>query len=260
MILSAWLGVVLLAAVSGCQTDGDTSGTSGTARAAATPALRVGVTPFSPPMVFRQGGELVGMDVDLARGLAERLGRPLKFVEISWEDQMEALINRRTDIIMSSVSITDARRVRVDFSDPYLTIGQMMLIRREDAVKYTLGVPTQIKGAAGVIGGTTGATLVERERPSWKRNTYSSGQQAADALINKRIELFVGDGPLVWYLAAVNEAKGLTVVRAMLTNEQLGWAVRKGDTELLNAANEYLRTIVADGNYQTIHQRWLPQN
>ena len=58
---------------------------------AAAPPLRVGVSPVFPPMVFKQQGQLVGIEVDLARAVGEQLGRAVTFVELPWEDQIEAV-------------------------------------------------------------------------------------------------------------------------------------------------------------------------
>src|SRR6478672_9863481 len=94
--------------------------------------LRVGVSPIFPPMVFKQGKELAGVEVDLARELGQELGREVKFIELPWDDQSEALNAGKIDIIMSSMSITQARKWVVDFARPYLIVGQMTLVRRED--------------------------------------------------------------------------------------------------------------------------------
>jgi ABC-type amino acid transport substrate-binding protein len=67
-----------------------------------TTVLRVGMSPVFPPMVFKQAGELAGVEVDLARALGAKLGRRVVFVELPWEDQIEALTAGKTDIIMSS--------------------------------------------------------------------------------------------------------------------------------------------------------------
>ena len=98
-----------------------------------------------PPMVFKQGNDLVGVEVDLARILGQQLGRPIVFVEVPWKDQIEALNDKRTDIIMSSMSITDARRFVLNFSQPYFLVGQMALVRREDKSKYLMGFPLDLK-------------------------------------------------------------------------------------------------------------------
>jgi polar amino acid transport system substrate-binding protein len=79
--------------------------------------LRVGVSPVFPPMVFKQGKELAGVEVDLARALGEKLGRKVVFVEMDWKDQTEALIAGKTDIIMSSLSMTPARNAVMTFTN-----------------------------------------------------------------------------------------------------------------------------------------------
>ena len=128
--LALWLGYCVSLAPAGAQ-----------GPPLAAPVLRVGVSPVFPPMVFKQGKELAGVEVDLARALGEKLGRKVTFVELPWEEQIEALSAGRIDIIMSSMSITTARRYVVDFSRPYLLVGQMTLVRREDEHQYLLGFP-----------------------------------------------------------------------------------------------------------------------
>src|SRR5262245_58287864 len=93
------------------------------ARATEILGLRVGVSPVFPPMVFKQGKNLAGVEIELARALGDAMGRSVTFVELPWEEQIEALNAGRIDIIMSSMSITPARRFVVDFSQPYLVIG-----------------------------------------------------------------------------------------------------------------------------------------
>jgi polar amino acid transport system substrate-binding protein len=220
--------------------------------------LRVGVTPVLPPMVFKQGRDLVGVDVDLAQALGQHLRRPVQFVEVPWADQIQALIDGRTDIIMSSLSITAARRFVINFSDPYLNISQVALVRRVDRHKYDLGFPFQLPGPVGVIKGTTGDFLVQREYPKAKRKEYSTGAEATKALINKKVDLFVSDSPLVWYLAGIHATEGLAAVPVSLSDEPLGWGVRKSDGELLQSANQFLAQARKDGSLRRIIQRWLP--
>ena len=219
--------------------------------------LRVGVSPIFPPMVFKQGKELAGVEIDLARALGEHLGRRVVFVEVPWKDQMEALNDRRTDIIMSSMSITLARRQVMDFSNPYLVTGQMALVRREDRGQYVLGFPMTLPGKAGVIKATTGEFLLQRDFPKASRKVYDTSDEAARALVKKKIDLFISDSTLVWYLAGSHANEGLTVVPVNLTEEQLGWAVRKGDTQLLPLVNAFIAKAAADGTFNKVGRRWM---
>lgn len=218
--------------------------------------LRVGISPEFPPMAFKQGKELAGVEVDLARALGERLGRKIEFVEVPWKEQIDALNDGKTDIIMSSMSVTMARRYMVNFSKPYYVVGQMALVRRENKNEYALGFPSRPSGPIGVLRATTGEFLAQRDFPKSKLRTYQSGKDAAEALMKKKIGLFISDSTLVWYLAGLHSADGLTVVPIALTEEKLAWAVRKGDEPLLGRVNAFLDEAAQDGTLKKAFRRW----
>jgi polar amino acid transport system substrate-binding protein len=219
-------------------------------------ALRVGVSPVFPPMVFKQGKELVGVEVDLAREFGESLGRKVTFVELPWDEQIASLNAGRIDIIMSSMSITTPRRYVVDFSRPYLTVGQMALVRAEDQHKYLLGFPIKPPGDVGVLKATTGEFLVQREFPKAPRKTYKSETDAVQALKKKKIGLFISDSTLIWYLAGTHANDGLIAVPFALSEEQLAWGIRKGDEKLLTTANNFIETVSQNGSLKKIFRRW----
>jgi ABC-type amino acid transport substrate-binding protein len=218
--------------------------------------LRVGVSPVFPPMVFKQQKQLVGVEIDLARRFGERLGRPVEFVELPWEDQIEALTEGKTDIIMSSMSITRARGHVVAFTRPYFVLGQMALIRQDDRNRYVLGFPQPLPGTVGVMKATTGEFLVQREFSKSKRKAYTRPDQAVDALKRKKIDLFISDSTLVWHLAGIHGADGLGAVPLLLSEEPLGWAVRRGDDALLKAANEFIEESAKDHSLLHVFRRW----
>lgn len=222
------------------------------------PPLRVGVTATFPPMIYREARKLVGMEADFAKALGEELNRPVKLVEVKWEDQITALAEGRTDIIMSGMSITLARQLRVAFSKPYLAAGQTVLVRREDANQYLLGFPSRPQGSIGVLKATTGDFLVQQEFPRNKRRKFKTPMEAARALAKKKIDLFVCDVPIVWWLASVNEIEGLVPVKILLSEEQLAWAVRKSEPELLESVNRALEKLQKEGRATAIIKRWIP--
>jgi len=95
-------------------------------------ALRVGITPQFPPMIFLSGGWATGVEVDLARLLGQKLERPVQFIPVDWTDQIPALLAGKTDIIMSSMTITRPREVRINFTHPYFKSGLLAMMRAED--------------------------------------------------------------------------------------------------------------------------------
>ena len=222
----------------------------------ANPPLRVGVSPVFPPMVFKQGKELAGVEIDLARALGKRLDRKVEFVQLPWKDQIDDLNDGKTDIIMSSMSVTMARRYMVGFSKPYAAVGQMALVRRENKHEYAFGFPARPAGTIGVMRATTGEFLVQRDFPKAKFKSYDKGEDAAQALAKKKISMFVSDSTLVWYLAGKHAADGLTVVPMALSEERLAWAVRKNDEALLAEVNEFIDDSTKDGTLLKALRRW----
>jgi polar amino acid transport system substrate-binding protein len=221
--------------------------------------LRVGVSPNSPPLIFKQKNKIVGLEADLARELAKYLGKSLRFVELEWEDQIPALLENRIDIVMSGMSITPLRKVRVDFTLAYFESGQMALIRRKDAARYSTGLFSfATSSAIGVIRDTTGEYFVETQFSSVPKKVYKNSSAAVKDLIKKEIDMFVHDAPMVLYLASENESKGLTVLFARLTQEPLAWAVRKEDVGLLESANNFLRSSNESGKLSKIIKYWIP--
>ena len=139
--------------------------------------------------------------------LGPRLGRTVQFVEVEWTGQIDALLAGRTDIVMSGMSITDARRVRVAFSQPYLEGGLMAAVRADDRNLYPspealLAAPATV----GVLEGTTGAVFVQRSFPNARRVELSRASDGALALRRRTIDVFVHDAPSIAWLVSANEA------------------------------------------------------
>ena len=105
-------------------------------------SLRVGISSNAPPFAFRQGGEVTGLEPDFALKLGDYLGKTVRFVEVPWDQQIKYLTEGKTDIIMSGMTITQARSAVVDFSIPYLRSGQILLVRMEDRRRFGTGVET----------------------------------------------------------------------------------------------------------------------
>ena len=221
--------------------------------------LRVGVTPDAPPLIFKQGGKIIGLEADFAKELAKYLGKSLRFVELEWEDQIPALLENRIDIIMSGMTQTPLREVRIAFTNRYLESGQTALIRRKDAARFSIGIfSLTTSSAIGVIKNTFGEYFVDERYSSIKKKVYSDPRAAAKAVIDKKIDMFIYDAPMVIYLASENETQGLTWLGALLTRENLAWGVRKDDKNLLNLANSFLQNLDKEEKLKKMTQYWIP--
>jgi polar amino acid transport system substrate-binding protein len=221
--------------------------------------LRVGVSTNAPPLMFKEGGTIVGLEADFAHEFAQYLGKSLQFVELDWEDQIPALLDNRIDIIMSGMTATALREVRIAFCRPYFRSGLMALIRNENFYQFRTGFFSIKEGSGvGAIRSTTGEYFVDRYFSGVKRIAFPDSKAAVKALTAKKIDIFIHDAPIILYLAAENESKDLTPMYSLLTEEYLAWGVRKQNEELLNSANNFLESIAASGHLQTLIQRWIP--
>ena len=135
----------------------------------------------------------------------------------------------------------------------------MALIRREDAVRFSTGLFTLTNSSAiGVIKNTFGEYFAEQNYSGVKKVSFSEPQSAVKALIDRRIDIFIYDGPMVFYLASENEINGLTALFTPLTEEYLGWGVRKDNVELLESANKFLQTRNEEGTLNKMIKFWIP--
>jgi ABC-type amino acid transport substrate-binding protein len=221
------------------------------------PPLVVGMAAETPPLTFRRGGELVGIEVDFALALGEELGRPVRLVDLEWDHLFGALLHKRVDIVMSGMTITPARKLRVAFTDPYLQSGVVALVRRREVDKYaTKEKLLQSNDRVGFRINTTGEKFVAESMRFATRSGYRSATDAALELAQQRIDIFVSDAPVVAWLVSTNEAD-LAAIWTPLTNDQLAWAVRPDDDELRTSVNDVLARWKADGTLRAILQRWL---
>jgi len=225
--------------------------------------LRVGISANAAPIAYKQGETIVGLEPELAAGLSKHLGKQLELIELAWKDQIPALLEDRTDIIMSGMTITKMRRVRIAFTDPYLRTGQMALIRKVERRNFPVGF-FAIQGMApvmniGVVDGTTGAAFVNNHfRSAREIRGYKSSRSAINDLVVGRINILIHDGPIIMMLAAENEGRGIMALPDVMTDEYLGWGIRKNDVDLLNDANAYVAEIKSNGTLRNIVNRRIP--
>ena len=221
--------------------------------------LLVGVTPDFPPLAFKQGDQLVGVEVELARLLGEELGRPVRFVQVKWDEQIPALLNKKTDIIMSSMTVTRERQVRIAFTEPFMRSGLVAAVRHEDVWKYpTTESVRNYAGVVGIVPNTTSDSFVRKFLPYAQQSYLSSPRHAANELELRRIDMYIGDAPTVIWLVSENESS-ISGIWQPLNEEYLAWGVRKDDQNLLARVNIAIAQFRNDGRLNMILSKWLPK-
>jgi serine/threonine-protein kinase len=206
--------------------------------------LRVGreVT-YHRPFVYLdpQSGEVVGFDVDLARAIAERLDAEPRFVELDWNTELfQSLAEERTDVVISAVSITEARRTKWAFSDAYLWTGQRFTVRSDDPRTFD---PATEQFRAGTQRGTSSAELATRLLGEAQVRLFDSTDLAVAALAAGEIDALVADETI----SPARRDPRFRLAGARLSDEGYGVMMRRGEDSLVEAVNGILGQLAASG-------------
>ncbi len=218
--------------------------------------LKIGMEPNFKPLIFKKDGELKGIEFDLAEKVGAITGAKIVFVECPFNDLIPALEAGKVDVIMSGMTITDERSKKVDFTESYISAGQMALLRTDDIQEFSTAA--KIIAATRKIGyvkDTTGDYFVNAKCPNAQKISVGNAAEGMQALSDKKIDVFIIDAPVVWELSSPN----LTPLLEPLTEERLGWAVRKGDKRTLEALNKCLKIMKDDGALDAIKGKWVPK-
>lgn len=221
--------------------------------------LRIGMEPgYMPFELTNQKGEIIGFDVDMAKRMAKAMGVELELVSTAWDGIIPALLTGKFDVIMSGMTLTQSRNMTVNFAQPYILIGQSVLLKKEhagqvnsykdlDDAKYTVASKL----------GTTGEQATKRMISNAKYISYETEQEGVIELINGKIDAFIYDLP---FNAIAFSQKGqgkLVHLDQPFTKEPLAWAIRKGDPDFLNWLNNFMNQIKYDGVYDKIYEKWF---
>ena len=211
-----------------------------------------------PPMEFvdPDTGELVGFDIDLINRIAEEAGFEVEIQNTAWEGIFGGLGAGQYDAVISSVTITAERQENMDFSEPYINAGQVLIVQQS-----TSGVTTleDLRGEeVGAQIGTTGAIEIQN-MDGVELRTYDEIGLAIEDLANGRISGVVADTPIAANYALQNEeySETLKIVGEPFTNEFYGIAVQEGNDDVLAMINEGLAAAQEDGYIEELENKWL---
>ena len=221
--------------------------------------LRVAMSPDYMPIAFKQGGKLMGIEVDNAREVAGMLGREVVFVEMSNTDYVDALNSGKVDVVMSGYSITPEREAQVAFADSFMEVGQMAIILSDNAGNLAHPRALYRKGIRiGVEPDTTGEAFVRANFPEAEIISYPNPAYAFAALRGGVADVYIHDAPTSWNLASSRENQDLLSLYRPLTRERLAWAVKKDNSFLLKQLNAALMELRSNGRLSAIQNYWIP--
>jgi polar amino acid transport system substrate-binding protein len=202
--------------------------------------------------------KLMGFDIDMGIEMAKALGVKAVFVDTLWTSIIPALELDRIDIIFGGMSVTEGRKKRVDFAEPFMTVGQTVLLnaKHEDKVKSYKDLNDP---AFTVVSkpGTTGEEAVQRLIPKATYETADTEVEGAMRVLEGKADAFVYDYPFNAVFVALNPSNELVFLSEPFTDEPIAWALRKNDPDFMKFLNDFLARSKADGRFDRIYQKWF---
>ena len=222
--------------------------------------LRVATFDSNPPFGFvdPKTNHIVGLDVDYAKAIADKLGVKLELQPTNPANRIPFLTSKKVDLVLANFTITDERAKQVDFSIPYFSSGQQFL-----AKKGVLRSPDQLDSLrVGADKGTTNEITLREKFPKATIVAYDDTPFAFAALRTGNVQAITQDGPkLIALLANVPDKQNYEILPFTISNDYMGVGIPKGETRLTAFVNDTLKGLEADGTAARIYDRWFgPQS
>lgn len=214
--------------------------------------LKMGTNAAFPPYEYKEGETFVGIDVEIADAIAKELGTTVEVVDMEFDSIIPSVQKGEVDFGMAGMTVTDERKLEVDFTSSYAT-GVQVVIVTEDSPIATLDDLADKK--IGTQLGTTGDAYAKGDYGEENVTSYGKGADAVIALKGGDVDAVIIDNEPAKAFVAENE--GLKILETEYAVEDYAIAVSKDNTELLGKINVALEKLTADGTIDGIISKYI---
>lgn len=214
--------------------------------------LIMGTNAEFQPFEYKEGTGFAGIDVDIMKAIADKLELKLEIEDMAFESLTQSF--GKIDVIAAGFTIDPTREETCDFSDKYFNATQTVILKADS----TIATLDDLKGKKiGVQSGTTGKDKAEEVTDAAKVTQYNNGSLAVEALVSGQIDAVIIDkNPAMAYKDQHGDA--VKLLEGLFDEEEYALAVKKGNKELLDAINQALKDIKADGTFDKIVEKYIP--
>ncbi len=216
--------------------------------------LRMGTNAAFPPYEYTdENNEVAGIDADIAKAVADKLGMELQITDMAFDSLIPAVQGGSIDIVLAGMTVTPERQEAVAFTDSYATGVQVVVLPATTNISKI----EDLEGKnIGVQSGTTGDIYCTDDYGQDHVKQFDNGALAIAALQNGQVDCVVIDNEPAKAFVAANE--GLKILDTEYTSEDYAAAVSKDNTELLEKVNGAIKDLKADGTIDTIIKKYIP--
>ena len=214
--------------------------------------LYVGTNAEFEPFEYREGGNIVGFDIELIGEISKLINKYIEVEDMAFDGLLPALQTKKIDLIIAGMTATEERKKFVNFSESYYKSQQAIVVNKDE--NGINNFDNLIGKEVGVVLGYTGDIIVS-EMANVKVQRYNATSEAIMALKSKKVQAVVLDyEPAKNYSAQNLELK---LIETDSQSEEYAIAIRKEDTQLLNDINKALTTLKENGTYDALLNKYF---
>lgn len=225
----------------------------------------VGLDATFAPMGFTdEAGEIVGFDIDLAKAAAEKMGVEVEFQPIDWDSKSMELSSGKIDVIWNGFSISEERKKEVLFTDPYLTTGQVIIVKADSDIKTKADLAGK---TLALQDGSTSEEALKADAATYESigdENISRFKENTEVLMEVeagRADAAVIDEIFVrYYLAKENMTDKFRVLEESFADEDYGVGGRLQDVSFMTALNDAIKECISDGTAAKCSEEWFGEN
>jgi polar amino acid transport system substrate-binding protein len=221
--------------------------------------LRVGMSGDMPPLnMTTKEGKVIGLDADLAALVAEAMGVKLNVQKMAFSGLLPALEAGRIDMIISNMTMTPERNLKVAFVGPYFTSGKGLLTKRS-----TLAEVKKMEDLNNpaftfvVLKGSTSEAVTKAGAPKAKLIAVAGENEGVQMVLDGKADGMLADFPICAVAVYRYPGSGLVSVVAPITYEPIGFGVPKGDPLLVNLLQNLLNGLEKAGYMKELGEKWF---
>jgi len=220
--------------------------------------LVVGMSGSQPPMnVVNRQGNLMGVDVDLARSLAAAMGVSLKIERIAFGGLMDALDAGKVDVVISGMAITPERAVKARFVGPYMLSGKSVVARADLIEEFSGDELAEQSVKLAALRNSTSASFVRESAPDAELIEVADYASAISMIQAGEVAGLVADMPACILAVLRNPDADLVTLDEPLTVEPLGIAVSGADPRFHDLIDNYVEALERTGLLQSLRAKWM---
>ena len=204
-----------------------------------------------PPYEYYEDGDIVGIDVEIAKEIAAKLGMELQIEDMAFDAIIPAVTSGKADFGAAGMTVTEERQRSVEFTDTYANSNQVAIVKEDSDITGSDALAGKI---IGVQLGTTGDALATEIKDATVER-YNKGLEAVQSLTQGKIDAVVIDQATAE--AFVKKTEGIKILEEKMSEEEYAIAIKKGNMELVEKMNEAIKELKEEGKIDEIVAKYM---